>query len=100
MPLIPKRILRIATLGILIFTLTVLYSISQNPNPQPPQSYPFDLNHKECRTTFPLQYTLLDKAIARGPFAFHRSPADYTGLVQARIRNNTVPHTPSFPFYS
>jgi hypothetical protein len=49
-----------------------------------------NLNSEQCTSTFPLQYTLLDKLVARGPFPFKPSPPDYQGLVQGRILNNTV----------
>jgi hypothetical protein len=85
--------LRIAILTSFILTLTTLCSFCQNPHPLTTQKALFDrldLTEQQCRSTFPLQYTFLDNAIARGPFAFHPSPSDYKGLVQARIINNTV----------
>jgi hypothetical protein len=55
-----------------------------------------NLNEQDCRATFPLLFTTIDASIARGSFNFSRSPTDYQGLIQARIRNNVVrPTSPS-----
>jgi hypothetical protein len=95
MPLVPKSklLLRFVLLPSLILLFIYLCQIPPQTPPNTTELLLFErlnLNSEQCASTFPLQYTLLDKLVARGPFPFKPSPPDYQGLVQGRILNNTV----------
>jgi hypothetical protein len=95
MPLFPRSKLLLRFVPLPSFFLLFIYLCRTQPQTPPnttelPLFERLNLNSQQCASIFPLQYTLLDKLVARGPFPFKPSPPDYQGLVQGRILNNTV----------
>lgn len=48
------------------------------------------LGEEQCRATFPGLMKEIDDVVARGPFELEKEPDDYTGMVQARIKDGKV----------
>ena len=51
------------------------------------------LDEGQCRAAFPELNKEIDDGVARGPFHLKKAPADYMGLVQARIKDGKVRFT-------
>jgi hypothetical protein len=61
---------------------------SRHPSKETLQS--LFLTDAQCKATFPGLTKEIDDAVARGPFRLEKLPADYTGLVQGRIRDGKI----------
>ena len=48
------------------------------------------LTDAQCKDIFPGLTKEIDDAVARGPFDLKKQPADYTGLVQGRIKDGKL----------
>ncbi|ORY17935.1 glycosyl transferase family 90-domain-containing protein [Clohesyomyces aquaticus] len=48
------------------------------------------LSEEQCANAFQTFATQIDDAVSRGKFALTKTPSDYTGLVQGRIKHNKL----------
>ncbi|OCL01750.1 hypothetical protein AOQ84DRAFT_306094 [Glonium stellatum] len=105
MALKSKPFVRISCLAFVIVTLCTLSFffrgeasnknglLSSGNQPSSPAKDTFEslsLTAAQCENAFPDLTKDIDEAVARGPFKYEKTPGDYKGLVQGRIKNGKL----------